>query len=44
MSNLIKEWVKIGLNNPWISESYDPIFDENMFYECKTYSFLLDTL
>jgi len=42
---MIKEWIDIGNRNPWIKEhnndpyclTYrDPVFDENMFTECKS--------
>lgn len=33
---LIKIWVKLGKDNPWIKHSWDPEFNEKSFYECKT--------
>lgn len=42
--NLIKEWVRIGQENPWISRAVDPPFDETMFVECESLEELYDRL
>lgn len=38
---LIPIWLKIGRNNPWIREAYDPEFNERSFAECKTVDYLI---
>lgn len=40
----ISSWLKIGRNNIWIKEAYNPPFTKDIFYECMTVDHLLDKL
>jgi len=31
MNELIEKWVEIGMGNKWISQAWDPAFDENCY-------------
>lgn len=42
MNELIEKWIEIGNKNPWISQAWDPPFDENSFCECKTVDELIE--
>jgi hypothetical protein len=35
-NRLIEEWLRIGLENPWIAASCDPPFTRESFHECYT--------
>lgn len=37
-----KTWFVIGMKNPWIAGAYDPEFDLDSFYECKTVDELIE--
>ncbi|MBH8599089.1 MULTISPECIES: hypothetical protein [unclassified Thermoactinomyces] len=39
-----KVWYQIGMNNPWISEAYDPEFSVDMLAECKDQEDLWENL
>jgi len=38
----IEKWIAIGKNNPWISEAWDPEFDENSFHRCRDMNELIE--
>jgi len=42
--NLIKEWIKIGNHNIWISEAEDPSFSINPCDECKSWEEIIEKL
>ena len=44
MDKKIKEWLKIGKNNYWISKASDPLFNEDSFYKCKNLDELVEKL
>jgi hypothetical protein len=39
---MIEEWLEIGNKNTWIKRAYDPPFNRESFYECKTADELVD--
>lgn len=40
----LQTWYKLALQNPWISQAYDPQFKITNFFECKTLDFLMKKL
>lgn len=42
--NLIKEWIRIGQKNPWISRAVDPPFGEASFAKCASLEELYEKL
>jgi hypothetical protein len=42
--NWIPVWLRIGRENPWIAEAWDPPFSERSFHECKTVDELIEKL
>lgn len=39
-----KDWISLGKENPWISKSWDPEFNERSFYMCLTIEELKEKL
>ncbi|MBA4543978.1 hypothetical protein H1164_13900 [Thermoactinomyces daqus] len=39
-----KVWYQVGMDNPWISEAYDPEFSVDMLAECKDHEDLWENL
>jgi len=42
--NWIPTWVRMGNRNPWISNAWDPPFDEKSFAECATLDELVERI